>query len=166
MYWGDGGHMTTFNWCRWVSSYRCVTTAWYRWWWSREPLTDAGELIVQVCDDCLILRSVTGAICERWWFEKLVNMTYCPKTKVLCLWRKHDSKTQLNKFYTKKVSTLDSTTLSSLLMLLLGFQHATAYMQSSLYPSLCLSVTWVDQSKMVAVRITGMHFSPYNSPIP
>ena len=63
-------------------------------------------MVVQVCDDCLILRSVTGAICERWWFEKLVNMTYCPKTKVLCLWRKHDSKTQLNKFYTKKVSAL------------------------------------------------------------
>ena len=62
------------------------------------------SLCTQVCDDCLILRSVTGAICERWWFEKLVNMTYCPKTKVLCLWRKHDSKTQLNKFYTKKVS--------------------------------------------------------------
>jgi len=61
------------------------------------------SLCLQVCDDCLILRSVTGAICERWWFEKLVNMTYCPKTKVLCLWRKYDSKTQLNKFYTKKV---------------------------------------------------------------
>jgi len=63
-------------------------------------------VVVEVCDDCLILRSVTGAICERWWFEKLVNMTYCPKTKVLCLWRKHESKTQLNKFYTKKVSQL------------------------------------------------------------
>ena len=57
----------------------------------------------QVCDDCLILRSVTGAICDRWWYEKLVNMTYCPKTKVLCLWRLQDGKTQLNTFYTKKV---------------------------------------------------------------
>jgi len=66
----------------------------------------AVTVCVQVCDDCLILRSVTGAICERWWFEKLVNMTYCPKTKVLCLWRKHDSKTQLNKFYTKKVTSI------------------------------------------------------------
>ena len=59
--------------------------------------------ICQVCDDCLILRSVTGAICDRWWYEKLVNMTYCPKTRVLCLWRKNGDKTQLNKFYTKKV---------------------------------------------------------------
>ena len=33
-------------------------------------------------------------------------MTYCPKTRVLCLWRKHDGMTQLNKFYTKKVCLL------------------------------------------------------------
>ena len=65
-------------------------------------------LPVQVCDDCIILRSVTGAICDRWWYEKLVNMTYCPKTKVLCLWRKNQDKTQLNKFYTKKVRIYDS----------------------------------------------------------
>ena len=30
-------------------------------------------------------------------------MTFCPKTKVLCLWRKADGETQLNKFYTKRV---------------------------------------------------------------
>ena len=60
-------------------------------------------LCYQVCDDCIILRSVTGAICDRWWYEKLVNMTYCPKTKVLCLWRKLGEKVQLNQFYTKKV---------------------------------------------------------------
>ena len=41
--------------------------------------------------------------CDRWWYEKLVNMTYCPKTKVLCLWRKLGDKVQLNQFYTKKV---------------------------------------------------------------
>ena len=102
-------------------------------------LTDAGELIVQVCDDCLILRSVTGAICERWWFEKLVNMTYCPKTKVLCLWRKHDSKTQLNKFYTKKVSTLDSTTLSSLLITTAAIVGVSA--RDGIYAELAISVS-------------------------
>ncbi|KAK2153965.1 hypothetical protein LSH36_280g00042 [Paralvinella palmiformis] len=63
-------------------------------------------LFMEVCDDCLILRSVTGSICDRWWYEKLVNMTYCPKTKVLCLWRRHQGKTQLNKFYTKKCKEL------------------------------------------------------------
>ncbi|XP_064633994.1 MAP kinase-activating death domain protein-like isoform X3 [Lineus longissimus] len=63
-------------------------------------------LFMEVCDDCIILRSVTGAICDRWWYEKLVNMTYCPKTKVLCLWRRHSGQTQLNKFYTKKCREL------------------------------------------------------------
>ncbi|WAR01174.1 MADD-like protein [Mya arenaria] len=61
---------------------------------------------VKVCDDCIILRSVTGSICDRWWYEKLVNMTYCPKTKVLCLWRKMGDKVQLNQFYTKKCREL------------------------------------------------------------
>ncbi|KAL5007708.1 hypothetical protein ScPMuIL_016514 [Solemya velum] len=63
-------------------------------------------LFMEVCDDCIILRSVMGAICDRWWYEKLVNMTYCPKTKVLCLWRKHGDKVQLNQFYTKKCRDL------------------------------------------------------------
>lgn len=63
-------------------------------------------LFMEVCDDCMILRSVKGEIVQRWWFEKLVNMTYCPKTKVLCLWCKSDGETQLNKFYTKKCREL------------------------------------------------------------
>ncbi|WAR01209.1 MADD-like protein, partial [Mya arenaria] len=63
-------------------------------------------LFMEVCDDCIILRSVTGSICDRWWYEKLVNMTYCPKTKVLCLWRKMGDKVQLNQFYTKKCREL------------------------------------------------------------
>ncbi|GAB1600655.1 MAP kinase-activating death domain protein-like isoform X7 [Argonauta hians] len=63
-------------------------------------------LFMEVCDDCIILRSVTGAICDRWWYEKLVNMTYCPKTKVLCLWRKYGERVHLNQFYTKKCREL------------------------------------------------------------
>lgn len=62
---------------------------------------------VQVCDDCIVLRSNIGTVYERWWYEKLINMTYCPKTKVLCLWRRNGQETQLNKFYTKKVKTLN-----------------------------------------------------------
>ena len=61
-------------------------------------------LFMEVWDDCIILRSVLGEVYDRCWFEKLVNMTFCPKTKVLCLWRKADGETQLNKFYTKRVS--------------------------------------------------------------
>jgi len=44
----------------------------------------------------------------------------------------------------------------------------SAYMPWQFRPSVCLSVhlsiTWVDQSKMVEARIT--QFSPYSSPIP
>lgn len=58
-----------------------------------------------MCDDCIVLRSNIGTVYERWWYEKLINMTYCPKTKVLCLWRRNGLETQLNKFYTKKVRT-------------------------------------------------------------
>ncbi|XP_023566344.1 MAP kinase-activating death domain protein [Octodon degus] len=62
--------------------------------------------LTQVCDDCVVLRSNIGTVYERWWYEKLINMTYCPKTKVLCLWRRNGSETQLNKFYTKKCREL------------------------------------------------------------
>lgn len=59
---------------------------------------------MEVRDDGLVLRSVNGAIIERWWFERLVNMTYSPKTKVLCLWRRNGGQTQLHKYFTKKVN--------------------------------------------------------------
>lgn len=58
---------------------------------------------MEVRDDGLVLRSVAGTIVERWWFERLVNMTYSPKTKVLCLWRRNGGQTQLHKYYTRKV---------------------------------------------------------------
>ncbi|XP_076450770.1 MAP kinase-activating death domain protein-like [Babylonia areolata] len=70
------------------------------------PDNTGDMLFMEVCDDCLLLRSVTGMIHDRWWFEKLVNMTYCPKTRVLCLWRKNGEKVQLNQFYTKKCREL------------------------------------------------------------
>ena len=65
-------------------------------------------LLLQVCDDCIMLRAGTGVIVERWWYEKIVNITYCPKTKVLCLWCRRGEDTILNKFCTKKVSILIS----------------------------------------------------------
>ncbi|KAG1661539.1 MAP kinase-activating death domain protein [Nymphon striatum] len=63
-------------------------------------------LFMEVRDDGLILRSVNGAIAERWWYERLVNMTYSPKNKVLCLWRRNGLETQLHKYYTKKCKDL------------------------------------------------------------
>ncbi|XP_074192439.1 MAP kinase-activating death domain protein isoform X27 [Rhinolophus sinicus] len=68
--------------------------------------TNGDIFFMEVCDDCIVLRSSIGTVYERWWYEKLINMTYCPKTKVLCLWRRNGSETQLNKFYTKKCREL------------------------------------------------------------
>nr|CAH7754231.1 unnamed protein product [Callosobruchus chinensis] len=66
-----------------------------------------GDLrFMEVRDDGLVLRSVTGVIVERWWFERLVNMTYSPKNRVLCLWRRNGQQTQLHKYYTKKCKQL------------------------------------------------------------
>ncbi|XP_051754410.1 MAP kinase-activating death domain protein isoform X41 [Ctenopharyngodon idella] len=68
--------------------------------------TTGDIFFMEVCDDCIVLRSNIGTVYERWWYEKLINMTYCPKTKVLCLWRRNGQETQLNKFYTKKCREL------------------------------------------------------------
>lgn len=61
-------------------------------------------LFVEVRDDGLVMRSMNGVILERWWYERVVNMTYSPKNKVLCLWKKVGGQTSLHKYYTKKVS--------------------------------------------------------------
>lgn len=67
----------------------------------------SGDLLfLEVREDGLVLRSVNGVIVERWWYERLVNMTYSPKNKVLCLWRKNSGQTQLHKYYTKKCKDL------------------------------------------------------------
>nr|XP_014294410.1 MAP kinase-activating death domain protein isoform X5 [Halyomorpha halys] len=63
----------------------------------------SGELLfMEVREDGIALRGVNGVMLQRWWYERLVNVTYSPKTKVLCLWRKNSGQTQLHKFYTKK----------------------------------------------------------------
>ena len=37
----------------------------------------SGELLfMEVRDDGLVLRTVAGTIAERWFYERLVNMTY------------------------------------------------------------------------------------------
>uniref|UniRef100_T1JDW8 MAP kinase-activating death domain protein n=1 Tax=Strigamia maritima TaxID=126957 RepID=T1JDW8_STRMM len=63
-------------------------------------------LFMEVRDDGLILRSVNGTIVERWWYERVVNISYSPKNKVLCLWRRNGGQTQLHKYYTKKCKDL------------------------------------------------------------
>ncbi|KAL0268470.1 UNVERIFIED_CONTAM: hypothetical protein PYX00_010400 [Menopon gallinae] len=67
----------------------------------------SGDLLfLEVREDGLVLRSMNGTIVERWWYERLVNMTYSPKNKVLCLWRRNGGQTQLHKYYTKKCKDL------------------------------------------------------------
>ena len=39
-------------------------------------------ILFKVRDDGMVLRTVNGTISERWFFERLVNMTYSPKNKV------------------------------------------------------------------------------------
>ena len=63
-------------------------------------------MFMEVRDDGLILRSINGTIVERWWYERLVNMTYSPKNRVLCLWRRNGGQTQLHKYYTRKCKEL------------------------------------------------------------
>uniref|UniRef100_V5HUR2 MAP kinase-activating death domain protein n=1 Tax=Ixodes ricinus TaxID=34613 RepID=V5HUR2_IXORI len=65
--------------------------------------TDSNEVrFLEVRDDGLVLRAANGHVLERWWYERLVNMSYCPKNKVLCLWRRSQGQTQLHKYYTRK----------------------------------------------------------------
>lgn len=91
--------------------------------------------LFQVCDDCIVLRSNIGTVYERWWYEKLINMTYCPKTKVLCLWRRNGQETQLNKFYTKKVRRQHPVLFSTL------WKKSDQWLQLPLSP-LCVAVSW------------------------
>lgn len=70
--------------------------------------TDAsGEIVfMEIRDDGLVLRGLDGIVIERWWYERLINITYSPKNKVVCFWRKSDGQTKLTKFYTKKSQEL------------------------------------------------------------
>ncbi|XP_076175443.1 rab3 GDP-GTP exchange factor isoform X3 [Ptiloglossa arizonensis] len=66
-----------------------------------------GDLrFLEVRHDGLVLRSVNGVIVERWWYERLVNMSYSSKNKTLCLWRQNNGQAQLHKYYTKKSKKL------------------------------------------------------------
>lgn len=66
-----------------------------------------GDIVfMEVRDDGLVLRGLDGVIIERWWYERLINMTYSPKNKVVCFWRKSEGQTRLDKYYTRKCQEL------------------------------------------------------------
>lgn len=67
----------------------------------------SGQIVfMEIRDDGLVLRGLDGVIMERWWYERLVNITYSPKNKVVCFWRKSDGQTKLDKYYTRKCQEL------------------------------------------------------------
>jgi len=63
----------------------------------------SGQIVLmEVNDEGLVLRSLDGSAVERWWYERLINMTYSPRNKIVCFWRKSAGRTVLEKFYTRK----------------------------------------------------------------
>ena len=70
--------------------------------------TDAtGEILfMEVREDGLIVRSANGSVMERWYYDEMVNMTFSPKNKVICLWRRSGGSTELKKYHTKKCRDL------------------------------------------------------------
>ena len=70
--------------------------------------TDAtGDILfMEVREDGLIIRSVKGSVIERWFYDEMVNMTFSPRNKVLCLWRRSGGMTELKKYHTKKCRDL------------------------------------------------------------
>ena len=46
-------------------------------------------------EDGLVLRLTNGVgVAERLFYEQLVNMTFSPKTRVICLWQRSSGATQ------------------------------------------------------------------------
>ena len=58
--------------------------------------TDVGGdvLFLEVREDGLVLKLINGSVGERVFYEQLVNMTYSPKNKVICLWQRSSGSTQ------------------------------------------------------------------------
>lgn len=76
---------------------RCQTFTLYR------GTDTTGEIVfMEIRDDGIVLRSLDGVIKERWWYERLINMTFSPKNKVICFWRKVEGQTKLDKYYARK----------------------------------------------------------------
>ncbi|CAK9292511.1 unnamed protein product [Gordionus sp. m RMFG-2023] len=65
-----------------------------------------GTMVMEICEDAIVFRTIKGDIIDRLWYDKLINMTLSPRNKVLCLWWKSGNKTYLQKFFTKKCREL------------------------------------------------------------
>ena len=69
--------------------------------------------VLDVCEDALILKvkdqaggggqDQSSSRLDYCKYESIVNMTFSPKTKVICIWRRQGELTELHKYKTKKV---------------------------------------------------------------
>ena len=58
---------------------------------------------MEVREDGLILKTKRGDVVDHCTYDGIVNMTFSPKTKIICLWRRSEGLTQLKKYHTRKV---------------------------------------------------------------
>ena len=63
--------------------------------------------IMEVREDALVLKTKRGDMVEHCPYEGIVNMTFSPKTKIICIWRRSEGLTQLRKYHTKKVMKME-----------------------------------------------------------
>ena len=59
--------------------------------------------IMEVREDGLVLKTKRGETVEHCPYDGIVNMTFSPKTKIICIWRRSEGITLLKKYHTKKV---------------------------------------------------------------
>ena len=59
--------------------------------------------IMEVREDGLVLKTKRGEVVEHCPYDGIVNMTFSPKTKIICIWRRSEGITLLKKYHTKKV---------------------------------------------------------------
>ena len=62
--------------------------------------------IMEVREDGLILKTKRGDVVDHCTYDGIVNMTFSPKTKIICIWRRSEGLTQLKKYHTRKVTYL------------------------------------------------------------
>ena len=58
---------------------------------------------MEVREDGLVLKTKRGEVVEHCPYDGIVNMTFSPKTKIICIWRRSEGITLLKKYHTKKV---------------------------------------------------------------
>ena len=65
--------------------------------------SDDSVFIIDVCEECMILKTKDGEQLDYCKYESIVNMTFSPKNKTICIWRREGGLTELHKYKTKKV---------------------------------------------------------------